>query len=86
MTAAEQAIAFVDSHRRVRVLPLTSQLRHTLVRHYVYARNTGQTHKQAKEYATLSLDPITLMVIGWAVQIIIYLAKKWWDRRDVSTP
>jgi hypothetical protein len=84
MTAAEEAIAFVEAHRRVRILPVSKSLRNTLIRHYIYARRIGQGHRDASNYATLSLDPVTIMLIGWAIKIILYLAKLWWEKNDVS--
>jgi hypothetical protein len=80
MTEAEQAIAFVESKMRFRILP--KSVRAQVTRDYVWKRECGDSHKYAMLYAKAGLSPVVLFALGILIQILIEVVRVWWERRN----
>lgn len=63
-------------------LPLDGRKRKAIVRKYVLLRAGGYGHTEAKRMTLASYSSAWLLIASIALQVLFYLLKKWWERRD----
>jgi len=64
-------------------VPLRGEDRDKITRWYILCRSWGYTHKEAKHEATYGYSMAWLAVAWVVLQILFYVLKKWWEKRDV---
>ena len=80
MTESELAVSYIERYPHYRLIP--RRMRRGLVCDYVWKRECGLSHSEAKKYALSGISPVVLFILGIVIQLLIEALRKWWEARQ----